>query len=285
MQSIPFELIQAYRADTFRLHPHQRLRNPEEALDYAQERGFLYFWPISRVTLPSLWVATAGDRPVAEAHDDPGHVTWGWKDALLGQRRWYYAKVLRKKATIIALDIVPYFYALSENYGAPEEDYLTLYEQGRLTQEARAVYETLLTEGPLDTVSLRRAARLSSPESEGRFNRALTDLQTDFKILPVGIADAGAWHYAFVYDTVHHHYPDLPVRAHAIPESAGRQKLAGLYLLAVGAAQVRQLATLFGWSAPTVERVVQALSAAGLVRRDIYPEGHSGDWIVLSRLV
>src|SRR3972149_5049108 len=95
---------------------------------------FSYFWPIKDVTLPSLWAAVAGDRPVADAHDDPGHVTWGWKDSLLGARKWYYAKVLRKKATIIALDVAPYFYALSENYGDPRGDYLLQHEQGLLTQ-------------------------------------------------------------------------------------------------------------------------------------------------------
>jgi hypothetical protein len=72
---------------------------------------------------------------VADDHDDPGHATWGWKDALLGQRQWYYAKVLRKRATMIAFDVAPYFYALTENYGAPDEDYLTLYEQGRMPLE------------------------------------------------------------------------------------------------------------------------------------------------------
>ncbi len=49
----------------------------------------------------------------------------GLKEELLGYSgAWYYAKVLRKKSTFIAHDALPYFYALSENYGAPEEDYL-----------------------------------------------------------------------------------------------------------------------------------------------------------------
>ena len=98
---------------------------------------------------------------------------------------------------MISFDLLPCFYALSENYGAYEEDYLTLYEQGRLTSEAKAIYEALLDKGRLDTVELRRHTHMSSPASEGRFNRALTDLQTDFKILPVGVTQSGAWHYAF----------------------------------------------------------------------------------------
>ena len=49
--------------------------------------------------MPSLWTAVAGDRPVADAHDDPGHITWGWKDRSLDKKIWYYGKILRRKAT------------------------------------------------------------------------------------------------------------------------------------------------------------------------------------------
>ncbi len=87
----------------------------------------------------------AGDRPVADAHDDPGHATWGWKDGALQKKIWYYGKILRHKATIISLEIAPYFYALSENYGLPEEDYLIAYHEGRLTQSAK---RDLLPESP-----------------------------------------------------------------------------------------------------------------------------------------
>ena len=50
---------------------------------------------------------------------------------------------------------------------------------------------------------------MTSKASDSPFNRALEVLQADFKILPVGIAEAGAWKYAFIYECVHRHYPDL----------------------------------------------------------------------------
>jgi hypothetical protein len=221
---------------------------------------------------------------VADAHDDPGHVTWGWKDSLLGGRAWYYAKILRKRATMISLELAPHFYALSENYGAPEEDYLTLYEQGRLTLEAKAVYEALLREGPLDTVALRKTARLSSGESEGRFAKALTDLQADFKVVPVGVTDAGAWHYAFAYDVVHRRYPELPELAHAISEREAYRKLAECYFRSVGAAQFRDLTRLYGWRLPAVERAVDALVHLGVLRRGLELDSRPGEWIALSEL-
>jgi hypothetical protein len=285
MIHIPFEPVQSYRARTYRLLPGMQLNSADDAVAFVNERGFVYFWPINGVNLPSLWAAVAGDRPVADAHDDPGHKTWGWKDSLLGKHRWYYAKVIKKKATMISLEVAPYFYALSENYGSPEEDYLTLYEQGRLTQEAKTLYEVLLRDGPLDTVALRKAARLSSSGSDSRFNKALTDLQADFKILPVGVTDAGAWHYAFAYDIVTRHYPELPDLAQKIGEAAARRKLACLYLYSLGAVPIADLTRLFGWRPAQTERAVNELLEAGEVRRGILVEGRKGEWAAVRSLI
>ena len=285
MASLTKARIAAYRAHTFRLQPSKRLKDKDQAVSFVQERGFIYFWPIKDILLPSLWAAVAGDRPVADAHDDPGHVTWGWKDSLLGARRWYYAKVLRQRATIISLDTAPFFYALSENYGSPEEDYLIQYEQGRMTQEARAVYEALLSQGLLDTVALRRAARLTNRESEARFNRALIALQADFKILPVGVTDAGAWHYAFAYDLVNRHFPELVEQARFIQDRQARRQLALLYFRSVGAARIGDLTRLFGWARPQAERAVDELVTSGDLRRGLAFENQPGEWIAVPDLL
>jgi hypothetical protein len=263
MLTLPPQLLQDYRRKAFNLLPGQHLKTCDEAVAYVNQRGFVYFWPIKEIAMPSLWAAVAGDRPVADAHDDPGHVTWGWKDALLGQRAWYYAKVLRKRATMISFEVVPYFYALSENYGAYDEDYLTIYEQGRMPQETKAIYEALLDHGALDTIALRREARLTSKESEARFNKALTELQVDFKILPVAVTDAGAWRYAFAYDIVARYYPDIIERARPISERQARQELAKLYLQSVGAAQLSEVVRLFGWRKPNAESALERLVEAG----------------------
>ena len=257
--------LEAYRRETYRYELRDILRSKEEAIEFVNTRGFIYFWPIKGITLPSLWSAVAGDRQVADAHDDPGHVTWSWKDDLLGKDAWYYAKVLRKKATMIAFDVASYFYALSENYGAPEEDYLTIYEQGRMTQEAKVVYEAILDEGPIDTVALRRATHMTSKSSDSRFARALEYLQSDFKIAPVAVTQAGAWRYAFAYDVVARHYPHIPEAARFIPEDQARQKLTELYFRSVGAAQMRDLKLLFQWQRVEIERAVNTLAQTGIM--------------------
>ena len=285
MTVIPEEHLQAYRAQTFHLLSGLRLKERQDAVAFVKERGFVFFWPITGHLLPSLWVATAGDRPVADEHDDPGHVTWGWKDALLGSQEWYYAKVIRKKATMISHELTPFFYALTENYGAYDEDYLTLYEQGRLPLEAKQVYEALLDQGPLDTVELRKATHLSSPSSETRFNKAITDLQADFKIVPVGVTSSGAWHYAFAYDIVARHYPELPDKAHEIRENQAREKLLETYLRSVGALPLNRLGRLFGWHPVETKRAIDGLLCSGMVIGAVEVENQSGEWLASTQLV
>jgi hypothetical protein len=284
MDTLPLDLLHQYRAQTFNLSPETRLQQQEQAIAFVNRRGFVYFWPINGIVMPNLWVAAAGNRPVADAHDDPGHVTWGWKDSLLGGRQWYYAKILRKKATMIAMPVAPYFYALSENYGAYDEDYLTQYEQGRLTLEAKTVYETLLSEGALDTVALRRATHMAGPASDSRFARALSDLQADFKITPVAVTQAGAWHYAFAYDVTGRHYPELAEQAHAIGEAQARDKLAELYFRSVGAAQPGDVTKLFGWRPDETTRTIESLAQAGVLQQGVRIESMLGEYCVIADL-
>lgn len=284
MPTLDLKRLQAHRARAFGLPPAKRISSPSQALTFVNARGFVYFWPITGIDLPSLWTAVAGDRPVPNAHDDPGHVTWRWKDDALGKRIWYYAKILRRKATMISLDIAPYFYALSENYGSPEEDYLLAYEEGRLTQAAKNIHEALLKEGALDSISLRKAARLTSAK-ESVWNRALEDLQKDFKILPVGVAEAGAWKYAFIYEITARHYPDLPEQARKVSESQARRKLVELYFNSVGAAQARDVVKLFGWTHEIVSRTLARLVKDEALIEGVTRKDQKGEWFALGKLV
>ncbi len=283
MSKIDLKRLKAHRARTFGLPPSPRVTSPSAALDFINERGFVYFWPIKGIDLPSLWVAVAGDRPVADAHDDPGHITWGWKDNALDKKIWYYGKVLRRKATMISLEVAPYFYALSENYGSPEEDYLIAYQEGRLSQAAKQIYETLLDNGMLNTLDLRRMAKLANAK-ESEFNKALEQLQADFKILPVGVAQAGAWKYSFIYEIVTRHYPGLPEQARFIGEGEARQKLAELYIQSVGAAQMRDVTKLFGWSNEIARRTLDRLVEQGELSRTAHPQ-MEGEWLALPSLL
>jgi hypothetical protein len=105
------------------------------------------------------------------------------------------------------------------------DDYLQEYEDGLMTAEAKAIYEAILENGPLDTVQLRREARMSAESAKSRFDRALVELRVGLKVLPIGVAEAGARRYAFVYEIVQRHFTDLPAQACPIGRGEARRAL------------------------------------------------------------
>jgi hypothetical protein len=273
--------LEKYRAKTFRLLPRLRLHFERDAIHFVNERGFIFFWPVKNTLLPSLWGAVAGDRPVPNNHDDPAHVTWNWKDHLLGKKKWFYARVLRKRNTIISLKLLPYFYALSPNFGDPENDYLIQYEQGLLPMEAKSVFEALLQEGPLDTLALKRAANLASPHNESRYIHALDILQADFRILPVGIAKAGTWKYAFIYDVVQRHFPELIDNSRKISQSTAREHLLRTYLMTIGACLLEEINRLFKWNDIEINNAIKILCSKNEIFQSKLFANDDREWLAI----
>jgi uncharacterized protein YcaQ len=254
--------LRAYRARTFRTAPGLRLTSLRQAESFVRERGFVHFWPIDGVDLPSLWQAVAGDRPVPAEHDDPAHVTWRWKDYMLDKRRWYYAKILRGRSTMVSLQTIPAFYALSERLG-DLDDYLAAYEAGLLSREARLIGETLRTGGPLHSIELRRRTHLDDPHAKGRFEKALVQLQKGLWILPVGVAEAGTWRYAFIYDLVDRWWPEILSAAKQLSREEARLTILDRLLTSVGATTAVHAARLLGWKVDGVAETLEALREEG----------------------
>jgi hypothetical protein len=264
------EDVQHLRALNYRRTRERRVQTIEAARAFVEEMGFCHFWPIKDIEMPNLFHAIAGRvRSVPNEHDDPDiSRCWGWKDGSLDKKWWYYGKLLRRRATLVSLDMLPYFYALSENFG-DLDDYLQEYEDGKLTAEAKAIYEAILEHGPLDTIRLRREARMSAESAKSRFDRALVELQVGLKVIPIGVAQAGAWNYAFVYEILQRHYPDLPAQARPIGRAEARRVLVQRYLDNVVATDRKMVAKVFHvlkWTPKELERTTGALLAEGTVQ-------------------
>lgn len=270
MQTVTEEWIADERAQRYRRTPALSVESVEEARAFVDAVGFCHFWPIKGIETPNLFHAIAGRvRDVPNAHNDPDlSRCWGWKDTSLDKRWWHYGKVLRRRATLISLDLLPHFYACSENYG-DLEDYLLEYEAGTMSMEAKQIYEALLEHGALDTVRLRREARLSSDGSKSRFDRALTELQVGFKVMPIGVAEAGAWNYAFIYEIVQRHWPELPARARVIQRSDARAVLVAQYVdnvVAIDRGMIQRVFHVMSWTPGEWARTFEALLEQGRVR-------------------
>ncbi len=184
----------------------------------------------------------------------------GWKDELLGSRWWHYGKLIRGKATWVSLDFLPNFYALSENYGNYENDYLEEYRSGRLSAEAKTVYEVLLQRGALDAVRLRKEAHMSSDASKSRYDRALTELQVGLKVLPIGIAEAGAWRSAFIYEVLPCWLPNVPKAARHISRTQARHAILGQYIDNVIATTLESATRVFSWTLAEMRATAEVLA-------------------------
>jgi len=262
--------IKHQREFNYHRTPERRLHTIKEAQIFVEEMGFCHFWPIKGIETPNLFHAIAGRvRPVPMEHADPDiSKCWGWKDNALDKKWWYYGKFLRRRATLISLAVLPYFYALSENYGSLD-DYLQEYADGLMTAEAKAIYEAILEHGPLDTVRLRREARMSAESAKSRFDRALVELQVGLKVLPIGVAQTGAWNYAFNYEIVQRHFPELPGQARNVKRSEARRTILRKYLdnvVAIDRAMVAKVFHVLRWTPTELNRTVATLLEEGTIQ-------------------
>jgi hypothetical protein len=286
MEIVTTAWVESQRELQYHRTPERRVHTLDEAKAFLSEVGFCHLWPIQDIEMPSLFHAIAGRlRPVPRAHDDADlSACWGWKDDSLGKRWWYYGKMLRRKATLISIDMLPFFYACTENYG-DLDDYLQEYQAGTLSSEAKQIYEALLRHGPLDTIRLRRESWMSAQSSKSRFERALVELQVGLKVLPTGVAEAGAWDYAFIYDIVQRHFPDLPGQARQIKRSEARRTLVLRYLhntVGVDRDMIRRVFHVLNWTPTELERTLASLLQEGAIRV-VQVEGRKQPQLISSR--
>lgn len=283
---IDFNKLTPFYKQRFGMNPGQRICSILEAIEFVNSHGIVSFWPIPEIPVASLWKAAAGDRPVADKHDDPGHITWSWKDALLGKNDWYYSKLFCRRNFMVRFDLSPYLYALSANYGDYHDDHLIRYEEGSLSYEARNIYEAILNNGPLDTIQLRKASRLVAKTSDAAFNKAIADLQMDMKILPIAISESGAWHYSFVYEIVARHYPEITEKARAITVRQAMEKLLTSYISSCGICRIPNIQKLFRWQRKSINPLLNSLINNHIIIDSITMKNQiTKDWIALPEVM
>ena len=241
---VSFAAIEAHRDDVYHRRPEARLHSVEAAGRWVDAVGFAFVFSNRDFDMPTLWNAVDGSRRTGPDtfHERSVGLVWDWKDALPVQRRAFYAKLLRGKPMLVSLACAPSFYALTDNFGDPD-DYLAEYEAGTLTLEAKKVYEALLAHGQAaSTGVLRRAAGLEGKSNVGRFDRAIAQLQRSMRIAKVGISDANRWGYSYVYDLLPRAYPQIPEAARSLGRREAMNALLRQHLQNVGAAPTRHRA-------------------------------------------
>ena len=273
-------LAQALARRNRRYHrtPGLRLRTAADIQQFVDEVGLCLLFPVQGIESPNVYQAVAGfDKATTAKHDDATiSLTWNTKDQALSKRWWYYGKLIKSKATLVSLDLLPSFYALSANYGEPD-DYLQEYAAGTLTAEAKNIYEALLNNGPMHTIELKRKAGLYGDSLKGKFDKALTELQVALKVMPTGVTEAGAWRYAFIYDITSRWLPAETARAQTLSRGDARAAILARHLRNVVFATPKELTRIFGWTARETASTIQQLVAGGQAALGVVVKGVEGE--------
>jgi uncharacterized protein YcaQ len=157
------------------------------------------------------------------------------------------------------------FFALSESAFHDIEDMEYIHRIGKLSRLELEIYSLLISSGPLDSISMRDRLLTSPAFSTSDFNRSLENLQRNFQVIPIGISDKGRWHYAYLYDTVEHYYPEKLKNAYKISKGLAREIILSAYLLSIGIATFSDMKKLLGWDANEIQQTLDSLQNAGMI--------------------
>ncbi len=251
--------LEKLRDKIYRRTKSRRVRTLNDAAHFIDGVGFcLLFASAQGIELPSLFEAVKGKR---DAHiqdwDADSDRVWVWKNDLPAAHRAYYGKALAGgKPVFISRKLLPHFFALAAPESIAQE-----YARGRVSTEARRVYDALRANGPMPTMALRAATALDAK----RYHHALDELQRAMVILPAGaILERGAW-LSQIFALTAKWFPNEFERAQKIPAAAARATIVQQYLATVRAANVQTIARVVGWKRDELRQTVDALIARRVV--------------------
>lgn len=201
------------------LHP---IRGPDDAAAFVGRLGFCTWGPVPGLNFPNL--AEAMGESAWSVLDR----TWFWKDDLHFERRLYYGKIIRGQPTFIAPDYLPDFVAALAGRGhEAERDPPRLYLDGRLSREARIVYEYLVDHPAQPTRELRRGTALRGKDMTTATERALAELQRRFLICKVDLTGRTRGTYSYVWDLAERFWPEAFTRSRLTSPAAARARIRG----------------------------------------------------------
>jgi hypothetical protein len=273
--------VEAWRDRTFRRLPHLAVRGERSALRFLADVGFCFTLSDFGLPVASLHGAICGRRhprwPRHTHHDPAIGLAWSLKDRLPAQRLTYYGKLVKGKPTLVALDLVPAFCALTRE-GKGSGDYILDFRQGRMSRAAVAILDALHEAGPRETPALRRAVGMSGSARTTEFDRAMAELQRGLWIAKVEEVYEPDFYYR--WDLLDNWLPEAVEAGRQLSRAAATRRVMGAYLRAAAASTPRFLTGLFGVSAGEIAAALGAMEGDGLLRQGQGIRGLAGQWVV-----
>ena len=248
----------------FRHQPARRVRNAADALAFVEAVGICSTFFRFPEGVACLWEAVVGrakPRWPRRSHHDAGvGLTWQLKDDLPAARRVYYGKLLRGRPVLVALDLLPAFYALVRG-GQRARDYRAEYDAGRLSLTARRLMDALVREHPQYTRELRASTFLLEPGRTREFERAMAELQQGLWV--VKSEERYEPSFSYRWELVESWLPEQVAEGRRLGRAVALDRLITRYTAGAAFTTPACLRRLFGVPAAELEaslaRVVRAL--------------------------
>ncbi len=273
------EALERHRDFHFRRVASRRVTGEKSALKFIDEVGFCTGFTAG-MGVPCLREAIAGTRepttPEHIQHDYAIGMTWRIKDALPHRRAVYYGKVIGRRPSFIAREMLGAFLKVRIEPGG----YRRLYERGGLSHCGKLVMDALCKRGAAETRALKLASGYAQPSQRAVFDRAMAELQEKFLALKV---DERADPFSYVWDTMEHRWPDAIAEARTLTRMQAAYVIVAKYFETAAFGIERAIARILGIDPALVEAAARRLEREGAIARGVRIDGHPGAVTLLSR--
>ncbi len=223
----------------------RRVVTPADALRFIDAIGYCLIFPIKGLALPSLYFAMARRQPLT--WDRHAMKLWDWKAEFPLKRRAFYGKYFKGRGTFISRGMLPSFLAM-RNSAAAADDADTCFAAGRISHDARTIWQALAQHGPLPTLELRHTCKMESVAGNKRFKKAMLELQCLLIVVHFGAEQETAAWASGRFELTARAFPREVAIAREMTVEAARAAIAAKYLCWHPDAPQRLLGRLFGWS-------------------------------------
>lgn len=278
---LPGAALERLRDRRFRRTPALRVRGERSALAFVEDVGVCSTFARVPEGVACLWEAVVGRRdprwPRRSHHDAGIGLTWDLKDTLPAKKRVYYGKVLKGRPVLVALDLVPVFYALVRGRQRAR-DYRGEYAAGHMTVTAKRIMDALVAEHPQYTRDLRADTFMLEPAKTREFERAMAELQQGLWI--VKTEERYEPTFSYRWDLLEAWLPEAAAEGRRLRREAAAERVVERYLGGAVYSSERLLARLFGLRRQELAAALGRLARAKRVIAGCEVSGWRGRWVI-----
>jgi hypothetical protein len=257
--------IQKLRARKAHRIPSLRIKTIDSAAKFINNVGFCLLFPIDRINIPSLYdAACGGQRKIMAGWSETMQKLWNWKDELAANRQAFFGKYFKGRPSFISLDMLPYFYAISGNYGEIE-DYQEIFEEGKITQDAKRICDVLYKKGAMPTVRLKKEVGFRGKGGGYRFEKTIKELQRSLIAANRGVYEGETSWPSIIVDLLPRIFPKEVKKSLKVPEEKARNEIMKKFFDVALTAKEKDLIGILGWKGEDVQITLDALLKDGVI--------------------